>query len=249
MIEPSGEIRVTAPHRVGLDEIRGVIIEKQRWLLRHMTQIAEAKAAPTERIAYQTGDAVLVRGLRCTLLVVGNELPTVVAGASETATQLELGLSGSATGELSQAAKPVELIGEVVIVRVPLTEEEQAALVRRALVTWYAQQALELMPPMVREYAAKIGRPVRRVVITDALRRWGTCTAKNDIRLNYKLMLAPPHCLEYVVAHEVAHLIHKHHRASFWNQVERLYPDWRAARKELRDRQAEFELPEAWSGD
>lgn len=69
--------------------------------------------------------------------------------------------------------------------------------------------------------------------LTSAKTRWGSCS-RQAIRLNWRLMHFSPHLVDYVVAHELAHLIEMNHSPRFWAVVERLYPEWQAARKELR---------------
>ena len=108
-----------------------------------------------------------------------------------------------------------------------------ARVVRAAVITWYRQQARAHLPGRVHHFAATLGLPHPRVMIADARRRWGSCNARREVRLNWRLMLAARHLVDYVAAHEVAHLIHLNHSPDFWYVVEDLYPDWRKARREL----------------
>lgn len=75
-----------------------------------------------------------------------------------------------------------------------------------------------------RELAARIGKRVRRVSIRDPKTRWGSCSASGDIAYSWRLVLAPPGVMHYVVAHEVAHLQHMNHGPRFWRLVEELAP-------------------------
>lgn len=70
--------------------------------------------------------------------------------------------------------------------------------------------------------------------LSSARGRWGSCTAAGVIRLNWRLIQAPPAILDYVIAHELAHLEHMNHSAAFWAETARLYPDWQAARRWLK---------------
>lgn len=70
--------------------------------------------------------------------------------------------------------------------------------------------------------------------LSSARTRWGSCSASGAIRLNWRLVQAPPHILDYVLAHELAHLVHMNHSAAFWSETERLFPHWRTARQWLK---------------
>jgi hypothetical protein len=72
------------------------------------------------------------------------------------------------------------------------------------------------------------------VRLSSARTRWGSCSSRSGIRLHWRLIHLPPALIDYVVAHEVAHLLEMNHSPRFWAVVERLYPDWRAARADLR---------------
>lgn len=105
-----------------------------------------------------------------------------------------------------------------------------AQLARRAL----QRRALEHCRPRLTDMAARIGRPVPPLALSSAKSRWGSCSTQTGIRLNWRLIHLPPELIDYVIAHETAHLVEMNHSQDFWMVVERLYPDWRAARAELR---------------
>lgn len=113
-----------------------------------------------------------------------------------------------------------------------------AALARRAL----QRRALEHFRPRLGDLAARVDRPVPALALTAARSRWGSCSARSGIRLNWRLIHLPPHLIDYVIAHEVAHLVEMNHSPRFWAVVERLYPDWQAARGELKRRGAALPL-------
>jgi predicted metal-dependent hydrolase len=69
----------------------------------------------------------------------------------------------------------------------------------------------------------------------DQKRRWGSCSPDGTIRLNWRLVLLESALAEYVVVHELAHLRHRHHQESFWQEVARLVPDHVSRRRQLRD--------------
>ena len=82
--------------------------------------------------------------------------------------------------------------------------------------------------------APQLGVDVPSVGLSAARSRWGSCSAQGRILVNWRLVQAPPAFAEYVVAHEVAHLVHMNHSAAFWRTVGALVPDWRERRVRLR---------------
>lgn len=82
-------------------------------------------------------------------------------------------------------------------------------------------------------YAAMIGRRVARVTLRDTRSRWGSCAQDGALMYSWRLIMAPASVLDYVAAHEVAHMQEMNHSAAYWAVVERLYPGWQVQRKWL----------------
>ncbi len=80
------------------------------------------------------------------------------------------------------------------------------------------------------DYAARLGRPYARLTLRDTRSRWGSCTSDGGLMFSWRLIMTPPDVLDYVAAHEVAHLAQMNHSAAFWNEVERIYGDYRQPR-------------------
>lgn len=83
-------------------------------------------------------------------------------------------------------------------------------------------------------HARALGKPYRRLTLRDPRSRWGSCTAAGDLMFSWRLVLAPPPVLDYVAAHEVAHLARMDHSPRFWQVVDGLCPGWTAQRDWLR---------------
>jgi predicted metal-dependent hydrolase len=102
-----------------------------------------------------------------------------------------------------------------------------------ALITWLKRQTLETLRPRAEHYASRLGLPAPRVAISNARTQWGVCTENGLIRLSWRLAHVAPVLADYVVAHEVAHLVELNHSRRYWSLLERLYPGWREARERL----------------
>jgi predicted metal-dependent hydrolase len=103
----------------------------------------------------------------------------------------------------------------------------------RILVGWLKTQALEALAPRAGHYAARLDIAPPRVALSSARRQWGVCTESGSIRLSWRLVHLQPALADYVVAHEVAHLVELNHSRRFWSLLARLYPEWREARERL----------------
>jgi hypothetical protein len=101
------------------------------------------------------------------------------------------------------------------------------------LVAWLKHRALEALAPRAGHYAALLGLPAPRIALSNARTHWGVCTEGGAIRLSWRLVHVEPRLADYVVAHEVAHLVEMNHSRRFWSLLARLYPGWREARERL----------------
>ena len=84
-------------------------------------------------------------------------------------------------------------------------------------------------------FAGLMGLKFKKLSIRNTVSRWGSCSRDGNISICRRLILAPPEILDYVIVHELAHLIHHNHSQSFWNMVENYCPHARQKRKWLRD--------------
>ncbi len=133
--------------------------------------------------------------------------------------------------ELAQGAKRVEVSGDRL--RLSLRNPHEHSRVKVELVRWLKAHALEQLAPRAAHYASLLGLPEPRVGLSNARTQWGVCTQDGRIRLSWRLVHVAPTLADYVVAHEVAHLVELNHSPRFWKVVESLYPDCRSARHEL----------------
>jgi len=107
-----------------------------------------------------------------------------------------------------------------------------ASLRSRAL-DWMQAQASAFFGERVAALARPLGLHPSDIGLSDARTRWGSCGANGRLLLNWRLMLLPPHLIDYVAAHEIAHLRELNHSPHFWEIVASLFPEHREARREL----------------
>ncbi len=114
-----------------------------------------------------------------------------------------------------------------------LVSAPSAQRVAKVLIGWLKTQALEALAPRAAHFAAHLQVPPPPVGLSNARTQWGVCSEDGAIRLSWRLVHLAPALSDYVVAHEVAHLVELNHSKRFWNLLARLYPDWRRARHQL----------------
>ncbi|NJE04998.1 M48 family peptidase [Thermococcus sp. M36] len=100
--------------------------------------------------------------------------------------------------------------------------------------------------PLVEKYAPEMGVNPGKVYIRHQKSRWGSCSPRGNLNFNVRLVAIPPELRNYVVIHELAHLKHMNHSKAFWELVERFYPDYKTARKELKRWWSIIELNPHW---
>ena len=92
----------------------------------------------------------------------------------------------------------------------------------RRLRDWLTAEMRKRVAPLVHAKAVRVERPVKRITVRDARSRWGSCGPDGALSFSWRLVFAPPEVLDYLVAHEVAHLVHMNHGPRFWALAERL---------------------------
>jgi predicted metal-dependent hydrolase len=104
----------------------------------------------------------------------------------------------------------------------------------RALQSWYRERLREIAAPLIEKWQATLGVPVAAWGIKRMKTKWGSCNATAQrIWLNLELAKKPPECLEYLIVHELAHLLVRHHDDRFQALMDRHLPRWRSIRKAL----------------
>jgi predicted metal-dependent hydrolase len=211
MIDDDG-LRVTAPKRVSITEIDNAIRTKQHWILSKLKERRERRAARLEKPPIEWVD--------------GAQLPYL--GADIT---LRLMVGGRNRSSYNPATR------ELSMVMVPGASEE---LLKERVKQWYQQEAKVLFEQRLDLFAARLGVRYHSFGLSSAGTRWGSCTVDRKIRLNWKLIHFSQPLIDYVIAHELAHILEMNHSQAFWDTVGRIYPEYEEAKNLLRKRAQEL---------
>ena len=211
LVNDEGGLEVRAPWRFSLEEARAAIQEHRNWVLDALQQ---------------TRSRLRLRPQ----LVSGSSLPFLdetLRLRVQVHAQLSLFDQGSAS--LSQLGNVQRESREL---HVQVYAAQQSA-VRRLLEQWYRAQAASIFPQTMRPIAEQLDVSFTQVTVRAQRTRWGSCSSRGSINLNWRLMLLPSTLMEYVLAHELAHLREMNHSPAFWALVGSVIPDYRQRRVDL----------------
>ncbi|WAC74659.1 SprT family zinc-dependent metalloprotease [Roseateles sp. SL47] len=209
-------LRVSAPKWVALGDIDKALQQKAEWILRKLVEQRE-RARRTQAARVNWGDG-------CSLPFLGEPL-IVVLNPSQTGARLDEGRT-DAQGTLSTVPRRMLYLG--------LPQHATPDQIRDTVQAWLQRQAKAWFEPRCRHFAAQLGVTMTGLRLSSAQTRWGSANADGVIRLNWRLIHFSPALIDYVVAHELSHLLEMNHSPRFWAVVRSVMPDYELARDRLK---------------
>lgn len=207
----AGKLVVTAPADTTIDRLNAVVRTKATWVLQHIDRAPNLAPYASER-EFVTGETVLYLGRQYRLRVVdGTREPVFRGGWYEVA------------------------------VSANLTESARRREVRSRLVSSLKGRAALYLPDRLAELCQRLRIERPSVIVRDQRKRWGSCDTTGTLRINWRIVQAPPALIDYVLVHELAHVQHRGHDHAFWSEVERCLPDYDDRRRRLRSLGPELE--------
>ncbi len=205
-IDPVLGVVVRAPRRLPAGEVDRIVRRKARWIVLRMDRTARVPRAQVAR-EFVNGESFPYLGRNYRLKIMRGRHPRT----------------------------SVKLIGGRFVVEVGkgISKRRQAAAIRGALVEWYRFHAQEKLRSRVALLAPRLGLEPPEVLIRDQRKRWASCDSKGRLRFNWRIVMAPLSLVDYVVAHELCHLVYHDHSARFWRALRRLLPDYEARKERL----------------
>ena len=210
-------LAVSAPKWVALRDIDAAVREKQGWILAKLEeQRRREKAAAAGRIVW--GDGATVQYLGAPVRVTLGAFPGLAAGG----VRLEEAASSAARDGATMRRLHVGLAPGVAPERL-----------RDVVQSWLQREAKRVFEASSAHFAERLGVRVTRLSLSSAKTRWGSANASGAIRLHWRLIQYPLATIDYVVAHELAHLREMNHGPRFWAVVGSVVPDYESARRQL----------------
>lgn len=203
------KVRVTAPCKATRREIREFVRANQDWILAHWLKIQEELFQIPER-QYQDGE---------TLSVLGQSLELKILKVNQKTIRLRY----------LQEEKRIEI-------RLPegIAQEDQNEAIREILEKGMKRKAREVFQAKLNKLSAQMGVSYKAFRLKEQKTRWGSCSSKGNINLNWRVILAPERVVDYLIIHELAHLKHMNHSPAFWDVVGQYCPEYNACRHWLK---------------
>jgi predicted metal-dependent hydrolase len=115
-----------------------------------------------------------------------------------------------------------------------MREEKLTGFLRTSLEQWYFSKALEKLKEKTKRYSEIFGVKPISVSIKEYKSRWGSCSTNGEVTYNWRIIIAPHHIVDYIVVHELCHLLEHNHGPKYWKHVESVVPDYRICREWLK---------------
>lgn len=197
-VKPDCSVRLVVPASLPDKKIIELIKQKSSWVESKIAYFKEIQKRHQEK-KYVSGEAFKYLGRSYRLKIVWND-----------------------------ENKDVKLMNGEFNIPVPsgLQESEQTLLIIRRLSTWYQKHALIRLEEKVRHFSAEMGVSPISVGVKGYKSRWGTCHLDGRIYFNWRIIIAPHSVVDYLVVHELCHLVHHNHSKRYWKQVETILPDY-----------------------
>ena len=202
-VHPDLRIIAKAPAGYELKVIRQRLEKRASWIARQLDFFERFQPLPTER-KFVSGETHYYLGRQYRLRI--------------------------RPGEIAR----VRLIGRFFEMELPDTSNREKA--RALMVDWYSAHAKDLLSRRLAQYVPtfeRMGAVVPEVRYRRMKKRWGSCSGKGVIMLNTELVKAPTHCIDYVIIHELCHLLYPHHDKKFYHLLGRILPDWEKRKERL----------------
>ncbi|AFY58443.1 putative metal-dependent hydrolase [Rivularia sp. PCC 7116] len=205
-------VEVVAPINTPEKLITDFVESKKSWLLKSIEKISH-KYPPQTPQSYTDSTEIMYRGSFFTLKIESTDVEKVVID-----------------------------FDKCFYIKVPqlLIANEKEAAVKQALIDWKREQVYVDILRFAQIYAHKLNVQPKSIKLSQQKRAWGTCSSKGSIRINWRLADAPLPVLEYVVAHEVTHLLHHNHSKDFWQTLGTIMPDWQQRKANLKAWESEL---------
>jgi len=207
-VNNEGKITITCPSFIKESEIYELVMKKADWIIGKL-KLIEDKTSQAKEVEFISGEHLLYMGEKHMLEI----------------------------HEIEDKKGYVRLSGEKIEAYVPsmLKNIEKKDYIRALLIHWYKYQAREKFVERTNLYGSKLKLYPKSIRVKGQKTLWGSCSSKENINFNWRLIMAPLAILDYVVVHELCHLKERNHSSRFWALVESIVPDYKEKRKWLKD--------------
>lgn len=203
-IRPPGSVKVTAPIGTSSDRIMSMVLNKGSWIAEKRKAMRLFAENSLPAESYEADSKILFLGKAYTLKVVEDPRYDI---------------------------PHIELSGDEMNI---YTSSSHETLIQNAVEKWRSQMTKSHLERRIQHFQAFFPIAPSRIIIKAQKARWGSCNSKRELRFNKACIKASERAIDYLVVHEMSHMIHMNHSKDFWAQVEKVMPDYKSARVELK---------------
>jgi len=207
-VHPTATVTVFTPRHLDDEKIRMIIRKKARWIIEKQEQIKSNRDSNPVK-EFVSGESFPYLGRHYRLKV---------------------------TKSIPENEEKCRLVSGRFLVEVDGKSDMMSnrSAVKKVLLGWYLEHAEEKIKGRISRFARLIGKCPKSIKMKNQEKRWGSCSRSGIIRLNWKIIMAPISVMDYVIVHELCHLIYPHHSVQFWQKVQSIIPDYKRRREWLK---------------
>lgn len=205
-----GFVKVSAPFGVTESEIDEIVNNKLSWILKKQEELKRIYREKNVDRKFEDGEKISFLGREYRLKIV----------------------------KTKKDIKPEVVIDNdnmIIYINEKFIDKDTKENIRKLLKKWFIERFREIAAKRIEKYSILIGVTPSKITIREQKTRWGSCSSKGSINLNWKLVMAPMEVVDYVIVHELCHMIEMNHSREYWNIVSSVMPDYKKYKKWLKE--------------
>jgi predicted metal-dependent hydrolase len=209
IIQPNASVVVLSPQFLSENKIKQIVLKKAVWIIKRQEKIRRLNPDNTPK-DYVSGESFPYLGRQYRLKILRLD---------------------------DHESAPCKLIGGrfYIALNKRMGGKRASGFIKEKLIAWYRSRAEDKILERTQEYAKLIGKQPAKILIRDQGKRWGSCSNSGVLRFNWKIIMAPLSVLDYVIVHELCHLIIKNHSEKFWNKLSSIILNYKKKRQWLKE--------------
>jgi predicted metal-dependent hydrolase len=208
-VQTDAKVIVATPSSLADEEIRKIVSKRAGWIIERQKQVKRLESLILKK-EFISGESFSYLGRQYRL--------KVITLKTERDSQCKL-INGRF----------------IVVINKNIPKEGMSEQVKAKLLVWYLERAKEKINERINYYARLVGKMPKKTIIASQGKRWGSCSHSGIIRMNWKIIMAPVSILDYVIVHELYHLLYPNHSTEFWRKVGSIIPDYKNKRQWLKE--------------
>ncbi|MDQ2087472.1 SprT family zinc-dependent metalloprotease [Herbivorax sp. ANBcel31] len=209
-LSEDGNIKVSAPFGVTQNQIDEIIKDKLSWILKKQQELKKLYREKNVKRTFENGERISYLGKEYFLEIV----------------------------EVIEDSKPKVVINDgnmVIYINERCIVKDKSREIRNIIKMWLVERFRDIAIERIEKYKSIIRVSPKKITIREQKTRWGSCSSKGSINLNWKLVMAPMEVLDYVIVHELCHMREMNHSKNYWKIVSSIMPDYTEHRKWLKE--------------